>query len=578
MPEARGSQREGLNQGGKLLVIVVLGCVVIAAIGTLAWAAAWLESQNLGLAIPIVVFIGAIALAITIALVIGLLSLLGVRRPAVQVGAIWQFGVLIILAGAFSVGTVATVVLAANTLKERNLFRPEIILPLLLLTGLIALVIALAILVGAFHLFRLTTPNSPFGVPEGTLQAVIALTIILIFAVSALYLRGSLDPQIVAVRGLTAEQVAAIPGDQILGSRAVEGALFDVDRRLVVDQDAKDFSNQLLTILGTLVGAVAGFYFGAKSVETGISVGGGATAVQPTNVSPPTISGRAQVGEALRAEPGGWTGSPPPTHAYQWQFRAPDESEWSDIRDANEASYVVVSEDTGHRLRVMVSATNSAGTASAPSPPSDPVAQPPVNTRPPRVVGLALEGETLEADAGQWSAWPELGPTSFSYQWERGDAAGTEWTSIAGASLRTYRPTREDVAGRVRVRVTATNIVGSTQAISEQSDVISGAPENTAPPTLSGEPVPGGTLTASSGEWKAWPELGPASFSYQWERTDPGGTAWNAIPGANQASYQVTPEDDGKRLRMHVTATNTVGRAEAPSDEVLVPETEVEVR
>jgi hypothetical protein len=181
-----------------------------------------------------------------------------------------QFLLLIVVAGGVSALTIGVVVWAARRLGLTDTGRPEVLLPLVLVAGLIALVIALTILVAAFHLFGLTNSTKPFGVPEGTLQAVIALSLILIFAIASLYLRGTFNHQVVTVSNLTPSQAARIPGDQVL-SKTTTGyspLRFEVQRELPVDQDAKDFSNQLLTILGTLVGAVAGFYFGAKSVET----------------------------------------------------------------------------------------------------------------------------------------------------------------------------------------------------------------------------------------------------------------------------------------------------------------------
>jgi hypothetical protein len=226
-----------------------------------------------------------------------------------------SFGWLIVLGGAFSVGTAITIVLAALELKRQDVFLPEILLPLLLIAGVIALIVALAILVATFHLFALTDRTKPFGVPEGTLQAIIALILITIFAITSVYLSGRFEPEVVTLPRLNATQVAGIPGDEIVSKVQVAGGVtaddtnddrFNVEREIPVDQDGKDFSNQLLTILGTLVGAVAGFYFGAKSVETGVTAGGGNVA--PTNTKPPVIIGYTRSGESLTAGVGGWVG------------------------------------------------------------------------------------------------------------------------------------------------------------------------------------------------------------------------------------------------------------------------------
>jgi len=77
----------------------------------------------------------------------------------------------------------------------------------------------------------------------------------------------------------------------------------------------------------------------------------------PTNTSPPTISGTAQVGQTLTANPGTWTGTAPITYSYLWQR--------CDATGANCAStgvttttYALSSADAGGTLRVVVTAAN----------------------------------------------------------------------------------------------------------------------------------------------------------------------------------------------------------------------------
>jgi hypothetical protein len=382
-----------------------------------------------------------------------------------------KFALLILLALVLGFATVLETVVASKWLHLGTDFRPEVQLPLLLIQGLIALVIALTLLVAAFYLFDLTDKKKPFGVPEGTLQVVIALTLILIFAISSLYLRGSFNPTEVTLRSLTAAQVDAIPATQIVGKTKAADGRFDVVRAVPVDQDAKDFSNQLLTILGTLVGAVAGFYFGAKSVETGLTAGG--TNVRPSNTSPPIITGDPLVGRTLRAEEGGWTGSPPPSYGYQWRRKRPEDLGARDITGGTNTTYVVTVDDVGHTLSVAVTATNAAGSKPAYSAETQLVLQPPE----PPPGGVAVEpggpqapllGTELRAVPGDWAGTPT---PSLSYAWER-RLPGVEWAPIPGATSQTYVAAPPDVGSTLRVSVTGTSAAGTTTAYSAETPTI----------------------------------------------------------------------------------------------------------
>src|SRR5207253_8688135 len=116
------------------------------------------------------------------------------------------------------------------------------------------------------------------------------------------------------------------------------------------------------------------------------------TSASPANTSPPTISGTAQVGQTLTANPGTWTGTAPITYSYLWQR--------CDATGANCAStgvttttYALSSADAGGTLRVVVTAANGVppnGTAtSAPSAVVQATRASPVSTAPPTTPGTA---------------------------------------------------------------------------------------------------------------------------------------------------------------------------------------------
>ena len=94
----------------------------------------------------------------------------------------------------------------------------------------------------------------------------------------------------------------------------------------------------------------------------------GGVPAAPTNTTPPSISGTAQVGETLTATNGTWDGIPAPTYSRQW--KADD----ADISGATGTTYELTEAEEGASITVTVTATNSEGSASATSSATDPVA------------------------------------------------------------------------------------------------------------------------------------------------------------------------------------------------------------
>jgi hypothetical protein len=270
-------------------------------------------------------------------------------------------------------------------------------------------------------------------------------------------------------------------------------------------------------------------------------------ATAPRNTVVPKVSGTVSVGNVLTTTPGTWTGSPAPTFTYQWQRCVVGSSSCSDIAGATKATYTLVTADKGRQLQAKVVGKNSAGSRVVYSPRTTTVAQvtSPANTVPPTITGSLVDGATVTATSGTWSGSPV--PT-FVYQWQRCTAGVCSATGAAGPS---YVLTSSDVGKTLAVTVTATNIFGSATKQSAQTAMVTGlAPSNTAPPTIAGSVVDGGTVTATSGTWAGSPVL---TYAYRWQRCTSGVCA--AISASGPA-YVLTPADIGKTMAVVVTATN----------------------
>lgn len=83
-------------------------------------------------------------------------------------------------------------------------------------------------------------------------------------------------------------------------------------------------------------------------------------AIAPVNTVAPVVSGTAVVGQTLSTTDGTWTGVPTPTYSYQWYRGATPIG-------TNSSSYTLVSADAGQNIKCTVTATNTAGSASADS-------------------------------------------------------------------------------------------------------------------------------------------------------------------------------------------------------------------
>ena len=186
----------------------------------------------------------------------------------------------------------------------------------------------------------------------------------------------------------------------------------------------------------------------------------------------------------------------------------------------------------------------------------------PVNTTAPLIAGTPQVGQTLTTTNGTWSN----NPTSFAYQWLRCNAGGNACVSVANGTQRTYTLVGADAGRTMRARVTATNADGSASEQSEQTATITPAtstagPRNTEPPTITGTPKVGQTLTANEGSWTA----SPTSYTYQWQRCDADVASCAPVTGATGKTYGVATADLGFRLRVAVTARNARGSATANS-------------
>ena len=201
------------------------------------------------------------------------------------------------------------------------------------------------------------------------------------------------------------------------------------------------------------------------------------TTPEPTNsaaTGAPTISGTAQVGEALTADTSRVAdadGLENVSFTYQWL--ADDTA----IQGATNSTYILADADEGKAIKVRVSFTDDAGNSeSLTSGPTQGVEAAPTPNTPatgaPTISGAPQVGETLKADTSGIADPDGLENVTFSYQW-LADAA-----DIPGARESTYTLS-EAVEGKTfSVWVSFTDDAGNEETLtSEPTEAVAGNEE-----------------------------------------------------------------------------------------------------
>jgi hypothetical protein len=100
---------------------------------------------------------------------------------------------------------------------------------------------------------------------------------------------------------------------------------------------------------------------------------------------------------------------------------------------------------------------------------------------------------------------------------------------------------------------------GSAPSVRRQPETFRAGVRHSARSGSVANPFVGETFHATTGKWRN----SPTSYAYQWERCSP----CSSITGATASTYTVASADEGHKLRVAVTASNSSGSATAYSSE-----------
>ncbi len=268
----------------------------------------------------------------------------------------------------------------------------------------------------------------------------------------------------------------------------------------------------------------------------------GAAAGLPTAVTPPSLTGGNEVGDALTVGGGPWIGAQPINYAYQWEdCTGTAEAECANIGGATSATYKLRAADLGQDVAVVVSATNSAGTTS-------------VTTAAIAVKSSALtittSGQLAGADGtSQLTATASSTAASITNLTGTLDGIALAATDCSGGYC------SWDLASALPPgwHTLVVNATDSAHNSSTATDVFAVA----GPPTISGRFAVGQTLTAVAA---AIPGAAPQNaetpiYDYQWMSCNANGTSCTAITGATANTYTLSAGDVGSEIEVQQTVT-----------------------
>lgn len=173
-------------------------------------------------------------------------------------------------------------------------------LPLIAIGGVVVLILLLTAVATMFSILNLTNRDQAMGLPEGSIRAVIALSLIVLFAILSVFLFQSIST---GGSSTTIAEMSSADRTEFIrthtNARDIQSAptkdkpgFYDVTYRST-NAASEDFAKQLLVLLGTLMTAITSFYLGAGTVASAVKAGGETSANATStfaNLTPATHS------------------------------------------------------------------------------------------------------------------------------------------------------------------------------------------------------------------------------------------------------------------------------------------------
>jgi hypothetical protein len=175
------------------------------------------------------------------------------KNPALLVGTIIALIVIAVILG------------TAIALMQGLNIKPELVWlsSIVVVAGaLIAIMGALLAFTTGFSGLNLENKGEALGLPQGSVRALIAFTLIAVFVTTSFYAFRLSSGAEVAISGQTLAQIEA--SNKFVKIKDSGNGTYDVTIATEASKEAVDIAKQIVTMIGTLVTAVSAFYFGSS--------------------------------------------------------------------------------------------------------------------------------------------------------------------------------------------------------------------------------------------------------------------------------------------------------------------------
>ncbi|TGD94892.1 hypothetical protein [Methylobacterium nonmethylotrophicum] len=195
----------------------------------------------------------------------------------------------------------------------------SVLLPMISILGIVSLLLCLSGISYVFVKVKLDNKDQALGLPPGSIQSVIALSLVVLFAILSVFVLTAMgETKTRSLSGLSVpdrdSQIARL-GANFAGWQADANGTYTIFVQDPASAGRDDVGKQLIVLIGTLMTSAVSFYFGTRATVAGAAVAAGSD-------------------DAARPSPGARTADAPnPSSGAGTQDAAPETENRADAAD-----------------------------------------------------------------------------------------------------------------------------------------------------------------------------------------------------------------------------------------------------